>query len=346
MYCKYCGKELDDASKFCPACGTKIEAEFSQSSDNQPNLSVTVSQQPSQPECLKENTVQIPQNSPAATTLPETKKKRLKWWHIALIIAGSILFLIFLIVIISGISGGKATNHVYSPFSYSDKTSANEIPIVGDWKIDFSESEEAIEKFFLTIDPDASIIFDILGESVSESLTSQMASCISDCMTVRFNEDNTETYIVNAAAYRDAVIKVFELMIDAYAKMSPEDLSKVTGESLDSINEKIQSKGMPWEKYWSLQKERISSQLQAAMTDEDLVRMFDGELDQDGRIWSEKSNYSLKGNRFLEGNMAMTLSYKNDVITIEDVSYESTDESEGKALSVLFKGVKLIRIND
>lgn len=96
MYCKHCGKQIADDSKFCQYCGGK-----------QDDASTPTNQETKPEESKEEKVVEIP-------TIKANLSDNTKWW----IIGCGIWFVINLYWLFAGDKSGSANEH-FMPF-YSD----------------------------------------------------------------------------------------------------------------------------------------------------------------------------------------------------------------------------------
>ena len=110
MYCKYCGRQIADDSKFCEFCGNLVQHREMPEKDLGEPIRLDVEEQAPEPESVPEETVvfrpqpkeEAPEERPPVPT-PAKKKKKLGCGAIAGIVSGSVALigLIVLIVVLS-----------------------------------------------------------------------------------------------------------------------------------------------------------------------------------------------------------------------------------------------------
>lgn len=221
-----------------------------------------------------------------------------------------------------------------------------EIPIVGDWRLDLSSPDifaDAYAKFVSeTNDRNMMIvIFDELGQDFFVEQLSLQAEGI----MLRFEADNTVIPLVDPEIYRNAQITANEKLYDAYAKMGLDSVSRITGESVASLQNRLDETGKTWLELLEEQRETSRLTISRTMTDEALVRKFKGQLNEDGLIErpAERFQYHLENNQLTlikpdaEETVTLTVSYINGVMTVKHISSDND-------VDAYFEGMKFIKI--
>lgn len=234
---------------------------------------------------------------------------------------------------------GEADGYTYT------KVVTQDIPIVGDWKFDASSIDEdaLIDLMFMAVD-DRDIV-ELMVDEFGKSYLLDAASSTYDAMVLCFNADNTSSVLVDPKIYRTAYITMMNKTVDAMAQMDLNTIAKIKGESLEEFQKQLAEEGKTWAEKCKEQKEMVQFQVELVMTDEYLTDMFHGTLNGNGIIEIASGRYSLEGNQLSlidTETLTVTVSYKNQVLTIESLP-DSSAEDVGNILT-FYEGIKLRKV--
>ena len=343
--CPKCNNQLEDSAAFCDKCGANLTVQQTP----QPTYNQTQPTYSAQQPYANYVTNQQPNVYQPPVVPQQYKQKGLKAWHIVLITVGAIIIIISMIAYFVN-ENKEPTDYFFGGDTSYNSTTIQNIPIVGDWQFDMSDANanQWVELMFMAVEDKDSV--QIMINEFGEEFFVDIANESVKGMTLHFGYDNTCTVFMDPDMYRSSYITSQSKMLDAMAKMDLDTIAKIKGVSVEELQSLLDEQGMTWAEKCEADKQLNQEIMNEIMTDENLADMVEGTLNENGIIEISSGQYSLEGNRLSlidkETTSALTVSYKNQVITIEGISSEdlSADSEVKNKIMPLFKGSKLKKV--
>lgn len=261
------------------------------------------------------------------------------------------MWILFILVFVYSLSG--CVNRLFQQDNddvvkrpSAGKNVYQDIPIVGDWVVDFSGIDQsAFTELMIMVIGDQHTAELVLAEFGVPFFLEPISSVLGS-MVLRFESDNTCSMRFDPNAYRTAYVSAMDKVLDALAQMDLKTVAKVSGKSLEEFQKQLDREGKTWPEKCEERKIMVQLQVFLTVTDEFLCNMYNGFLNENGIIEITGGRYFLEGNRlsFIDTDpLTLTISYRNQVITIEKFSENSVDFFEN--FLPLFKGMRLRKMD-